>query len=246
MLMVNSSSTQRPRGRQGKLVIHSESYSSVKRISLAQSTLGRALATILNVPYISLDTLFWKPNWGETPTDEFREKVAAAIQNPAGWVVDGEYIRKLGDMVQLEATDVICTFIPSISSFFFSYTYHRSLSAENRVMREGLDPPLLLYFPRLVRRTVLRMLGLCPPCSPGCDESILSVFFSRTSVLWWSLRHHWSNQRRGRARMQVLGEAGLHPDGHGKMRRIGGWGGELKQWLKDVEEMARGREDVVH
>jgi hypothetical protein len=75
-----------------------------------QTTLGRTLASMLDVPYISLDALYWQPHWKETPVVEFRAKVAHAIENnPDGWVVDGEYGRRLGNIVQEAASDIICT-----------------------------------------------------------------------------------------------------------------------------------------
>ena len=49
----------------------------------------------------------------------------------------------------------------------------------------GLDPPLVLYFPRLVLRTFLRLFRLAPPCSTGCEERASEVFFSRASIIWW-------------------------------------------------------------
>ena len=49
----------------------------------------------------------------------------------------------------------------------------------------GLDPPLVLYFPRLVLRTFLRLFRLAPPCSSGCEERASEVFFSRASIIWW-------------------------------------------------------------
>ncbi len=49
----------------------------------------------------------------------------------------------------------------------------------------GLDPPLLLYFPRLCWRTFLRLLGFVPPCTTGCEESLWDIFFSRESIIWW-------------------------------------------------------------
>ncbi len=42
---------------------------------------------------------------------------------------------------------------------------------------QGLDPPFVLYFPRVFVRTILRLIGLGTPCSPGCNESFREVFF---------------------------------------------------------------------
>ena len=55
-----------------------------------KSTLARALAARLGVEAVELDALFWGPKWTETPLDEFRARVAAALAGE-GWVVDGNY-----------------------------------------------------------------------------------------------------------------------------------------------------------
>ncbi|KAI0644703.1 hypothetical protein C8Q79DRAFT_912752 [Trametes meyenii] len=169
-----------------------------------KSTLARELSAILDLPYIPLDSMFWKPDWGQSPTDEFRAAVRAALDaDPRGWIVDGNYRTRLGTMVTDEATDVI-----------------------------WVDPPLALYFPRLCWRTALRLFRLAPPCSPGCEETVRSVFFSRESIVWWCLSNHGRERKR-------QGEAyrldGVHVGG--KIRRIGGWGDELDAWKQEVRAM---------
>jgi hypothetical protein len=76
-----------------------------------QTTLGHALSDLLNIPLISLDAIYFKPGWEELSNDEFRTKVREALQqNSGGWIVDGKYRRKLGTMVDDQATDIICMF----------------------------------------------------------------------------------------------------------------------------------------
>lgn len=103
----------------------------------------------------------------------------------------------------------------------------------------GLDPPLVLYFPRLCIRTFLRIISVQPPCSPGCKETIQSVFFSKDSVLLWCLTHHSETRKRGEAIIRESGE------GQGKIKRLGGWGSELTVWWTSVEAMVH-REVVPH
>ncbi|KAH9858992.1 hypothetical protein C2E23DRAFT_899291 [Lenzites betulinus] len=219
-----------------------------------KSTLGAELAALLGVPHIALDELFWEPGWRKTPADAFRAKVRAAMapaRCPRGWVADGDYTRRLGGVVsnELGATDVI-----------------------------WLDPPLLLYFPRLCWRTLVRLLGWGPPCSPGCEEAVSRVFSERDSIIWWRLArgrlrafisarlrragstearetearragadadarfirdrarrcltNHWTARKRYAEPYRV---DGVHAGG--KLRRIGGWGGELDAWKRDVRAM---------
>ncbi|KAJ7256235.1 AAA domain-containing protein [Mycena haematopus] len=176
-----------------------------------KSTVGKQLADLLGLPFIPLDTLFWNPGWEESTNDEMRAKVEKKLAEcPNGWVVDGNYGRKLGRLIEDNSTDVI-----------------------------WLDPPLALYLPRLIWRTFSRLLGLEPSCSPGCPEKIFEVFFSKESIVWWCITHHSPVRERETARMAQIG-LGIGSDVDGqKMRRLGGWGKELREWLGDVEHMLR-------
>ncbi len=58
--------------------------------SSGKSTLAERLAQKLNLNYIELDALYWKPGWVGSSEDEFREKVITATGNK-GWVVAGNY-----------------------------------------------------------------------------------------------------------------------------------------------------------
>jgi hypothetical protein len=211
-------------------------HSAVRHV--LQTTTGIELAKILGVPYISLDRLFWQPGWKETPRDEFQEKIRAALdQCERGWVVDGEYTRRGGLVAQELATDVICQSSAPFRSF--RNTYALILSPA------GLDPPLLLYFPRIFIRTVLRLFNIDGPCSPGCDETIQTVFFEKGSILWWCLSHHWANRRKNIARMAEIGLVEGTDVERRRMRRIGGWGSELREWISEVERLVHGTKQKV-
>jgi len=180
-----------------------------------QSTLGIALARILGVPYISMDQIMWKPGWGKTTREEFTARLRILLdQDERGWVADGNYDGRSGLMAFEEATDVI-----------------------------WLDPPLLLYFPRIFWRTSLRLLRIREPCSPGCPERFSEAFFSKESILWWCLSQHRSNRAHNQARMRDIGIGAGKEVTRRRMRRIGGWGKELRTWLEDVEHMVRFRKD---
>lgn len=55
-----------------------------------KSTLGRALAERLGVPFIELDALHWEADWVPAEREVFRERVRKAIEAEA-WVLDGNY-----------------------------------------------------------------------------------------------------------------------------------------------------------
>ncbi|KIK55626.1 hypothetical protein GYMLUDRAFT_833154 [Collybiopsis luxurians FD-317 M1] len=175
-----------------------------------KSTVSKELGSILNLPVLSLDETYWQPGWKTTPAEEFREKIEEFMQQNTsrGWVIDGDYGSKGGFFVQECATDVI-----------------------------WLNPPLLLYFPRIAFRTFLRLVGLHPPCRPGCPETIREVFFSKDSIIWWCLSQHRVNIKRNSALMKIWG-LGMGSRAR-KMRRLDGWGAETRNWLENVRELAR-------
>src|SRR5579871_3130932 len=70
-----------------------------------KTTLGRRLAGQLGVPFVELDALVHGPAWTETPDEELRAALAPILAAD-GWVIDGTYIRKLGNRV-LDAADLV-------------------------------------------------------------------------------------------------------------------------------------------
>jgi adenylate kinase family enzyme len=60
-----------------------------------KSTLGSLLASMLNVPFIELDALNWKPNWvglNDTNPDELIRRFQKATEGDS-WVVAGSYTK---------------------------------------------------------------------------------------------------------------------------------------------------------
>jgi len=70
-----------------------------------KTTFARRIAEILGIPHFEMDALFWQPNWGETPRDEFRQKVREALKGDA-WTIDGNY-SKVRDIVWERADTVV-------------------------------------------------------------------------------------------------------------------------------------------
>ena len=59
-----------------------------------KSTLSRALAERLRLPLHHLDSLWWRPGWVETSTDDFDEKLMTILDTDT-WILDGNYSRTL-------------------------------------------------------------------------------------------------------------------------------------------------------
>ena len=70
-----------------------------------KTTLGGELASRLDVPFVELDAIVHGPDWTEISDDDLRARVEP-ILGARGWVVDGAYQHKIGDLV-VDAADTI-------------------------------------------------------------------------------------------------------------------------------------------
>ena len=129
-----------------------------------KTTVARELARRHGVTHVELDALFHGPNWAETPAEEFRRRVAAATDGD-GWVVDGNYESKLGDLVLGRADTVV-----------------------------WLDLPLRVALARVTRRTVGR-IRTGEELWSGNRESWRGGFFGWESMFVWTIRSHLRNRR---------------------------------------------------
>jgi adenylate kinase family enzyme len=152
----------------------------VKRVAVVgtsgsgKTTVGRKLAATLGVPYIELDALHHiGPNWTEASADELSEKVADAIAGD-GWVVDGNYEGKIGDLVVDRADTLV-----------------------------WLDLPLRVSLARLWWRTSRRIRDDVELWG-GNKESWKSAFWGRESLFAWTIRSHVRRRRTMPARLARL------------------------------------------
>ena len=130
-----------------------------------KSTTGRALAKRLGVPFVELDALVHGQNWTETPDHELR-RILEPVLAGEGWVIDGGYRRKIGDLV-LERADVVV----------------------------WIDLPIRVWFPRLIRRTV-RRVRRNEELWNGNHESLRDAIGGRDALIPYAVRAHFSRRRR--------------------------------------------------
>ena len=130
-----------------------------------KTTLGRELARRLDVQFVEVDSLVHGPNWVETPDDELRARLQPVLDSD-GWVIDGTYRRKLGDLV-LENADAVV----------------------------WLDLPIRVWFPRLLSRTVRRLRGREKLWNDN-TESLRGAFWGRESLFGFAFRMHFERRRR--------------------------------------------------
>ena len=130
-----------------------------------KTTVGRQLAERLEVPFVELDALVHGPNWTETPNEELRAILEPVVASE-GWVIDGAYRNKIGDLVLARADTVV-----------------------------WLDLPVRVWLPRLVRRTVRRIRGRETLWNDN-EESVRTAFWGRDSLVGYALRMHFDRRRR--------------------------------------------------
>ena len=129
-----------------------------------KTTLGRELARRLDAPFHELDALNHGPDWTEARPEELRASVEPLLAEER-WVVDGSYRGKLGDLVFEHADTVV-----------------------------WLDLPRRVWLPRLVRRTLARIVRR-EELWHGNRETFRNVFFSRDSLLLFALRNYPRRRR---------------------------------------------------
>lgn len=130
-----------------------------------KTTLGRKLARILDVQFVELDAIHHQAGWRELSAGEFRREVEPIVEGER-WVIDGVYRGKLGHLV-LDAADTVV----------------------------WLDLPRRIWLPRLLRRTMRRVIGR-EELWNGNRETIRNVVFSRDSLVLYALRHDRDRQDR--------------------------------------------------
>lgn len=72
-----------------------------------KSTFARRLHAATNVELIHLDKLQWKPNWVETPKDEWQKTVENLVKKEA-WIMDGNYSSTME--IRMAACDTVVFF----------------------------------------------------------------------------------------------------------------------------------------
>lgn len=132
-----------------------------------KTTLARRLASHLDVPYIEMDALYWRPNWQGVSDEELLALLGEKLNATPGWVLDGNYNRT------------------------------RSVKWQNVDMVVWVD----YGFARTLRQAVMRAMKrawhkeeLWP--GTGNRESFRQSFFSRESILLWTLKTWRSNRAR--------------------------------------------------
>lgn len=129
-----------------------------------KTTLARRLARKLDVPFVELDALNHLPGWIEASPEELRIAVTDAMRSD-GWVLDGSYHSKIGDLVFERADTVV-----------------------------WLDQPLPIVLSRLVRRAV-RDIRTKRDLFNANRQTWRMAFFVPDSLVSFAVKSHFRRRR---------------------------------------------------
>ncbi|PWC11558.1 shikimate kinase [Brenneria corticis] len=131
-----------------------------------KSTIARGLAQRLGIPYIEMDALFWRENWLESPDSEFFPRLETALAAQS-WVLDGNYNRTRD--IKWRNVDVVV---------WVDYGFSRTLfQAVSRAWRRSWRKEELW-------------------AGTGNRESFMRSFFSRDSIIIWTIKTYSANRKR--------------------------------------------------
>ncbi|EJD6507121.1 MULTISPECIES: AAA family ATPase [Providencia] len=133
-----------------------------------KTTLCQQLASLLNVPSIELDSLYWLENWQGSSDEALNQKLSAALnESVSGWVLDGNYTRT--QPIKWKEVDMVVWLDYSLPR-----TLYQSIIRTLSRIRSGQE---------LWENT-------------GNKESWKNAFFSRNSIILWQLKTYYPNKRR--------------------------------------------------
>jgi adenylate kinase family enzyme len=130
-----------------------------------KTTFSRRLGAKLGLPVTELDVLNHQAGWVEATDEDFRRDVEVAMSSPDGWVLDGLYERKIGDLILREADTLV-----------------------------WLDLRLPLVLLRLVLRAVTDIVTRRDLFN-GNRQTWRFAFFTRDSLVSFAVKQHFKQRR---------------------------------------------------
>ena len=149
-----------------------ERLSRIERINVigtsgsGKSTFGRRLAEVLGLPYIEMDAVYWRPNWGQPTDEEFIPQIAE-IAAGSRWVLDGNYSRTTP--VKWSRAQLVVWLDMSLTRTIYRVT---SRCLKRAFAGNEIWP------------------------GTGNRETLRKSFLSRKSVILWALTNFHRNRRR--------------------------------------------------
>ncbi|WPC72270.1 shikimate kinase [Vibrio porteresiae] len=145
-----------------------------------KSTFGRQLAAKLDIPYVEMDALYWKPNWQEPSDEEFFANLEKALQQDS-WILDGNYNR---------TAPIKFAYVQSV--IWIDYSFVRTLY-------------------QAVKRAIVRSISQQEIwANTGNKESFRKTFFSKDSIILWTLKTFKNNRVRYQALLNDPNYSHIH------------------------------------
>jgi len=137
-----------------------------------KSTFSKRLAQVLGFKYVEMDKIFWGPQWKWPSDEEFFGNLKQALDDKQ-WVLDGNYNRTLP--IKWEKVDMVV---------WLDYSF-----------------PLTLY--QAVKRALVRSITQEELWEgTGNRESFKKSFFSKDSIILWTIQTHSSVRKKYESYMQ--------------------------------------------
>jgi adenylate kinase family enzyme len=138
-----------------------------------KTTFARDLAARVGVPAIELDAVNHQPGWVELSIEGFRAEVDRLLPADGGWVVDGNYRSRVGELVRSRADTVV-----------------------------WLDYPRWFAMQRVVRRTLRRVITREELWNGNREPwSNLFSWDPQRSIIAWTWTQHGSYRRQFEAEL---------------------------------------------
>jgi adenylate kinase family enzyme len=129
-----------------------------------KSTFSRRLSDKLNYPYLEMDKMFWKENWVESSNEEFFSKLKHHVSQST-WVLDGNYNKTIS--IKWAEVDTI---------IWIDYSFTRTVY-------------------QAIKRATIRSITKQELWEgTGNVETIRKSFFSKQSIILWTLKTYKKNR----------------------------------------------------
>jgi len=129
-----------------------------------KSTLGERIGRVPGILAVHLDMHYWKPNWVDTPEDEWSIKVKELIVSET-WVMDGNYTSTLQMRADAADTIIFLDMTRRLSYLRVLVRYLRNRGKTRPDVTEGCPEKIDMEFirwiwdyPRTRKPTILRFL----------------------------------------------------------------------------------------
>lgn len=148
------------------------SSKSISRINVigtsgsGKSVFSKKLSSASGYPHIEMDGIFWGPNWKWPSDEDFSEKLRGALSKSC-WVLDGNYTRTIP--IKWEKVDLV---------IWLDYSFSRTLfQAICRAAKRAWTKEELWE-------------------GTGNRESFRKSFFSKESIIWWTISTHGKTKKK--------------------------------------------------